>query len=257
MCCVCRLTIDGSCNTVSSEDQELIFFSKNVFIPEGARRCAKHVNNHRLAMLAIDSIKPSWIQYKKLDSDDVQLLISKCKLFFQMRKGLDFDNTLSLSDDDYKIFTSLSKDEFDDLVSQISRTDIRDSTNRSICPAIAILLCNLWLGLSNRVLTSLFQLPDKLTISRVIKSATGALMNTFVPQNLGFNHISRREIIEQYTSSIARDLMCDGKSDKATVVVDGTYVYIQGNNQDFPFTLIISDVSLLEISKSQFSKKAL
>ena len=82
-------------------------------------------------MSAIDSIKPSSIQYKKLDSDDVQLLISKCNLFFQMRKRLDFDNTLSLSDDDYKTFTSLSKDEFDDLVSQVSRTDIRDSTHVS------------------------------------------------------------------------------------------------------------------------------
>ena len=168
---MCRLTIDGSCSTISSEDRDLIFFSKNVFVPEGARCCAKHVNNHRLTMSAIDSIKPSSIQYKKLDSDDVQLLISKCKLFFQMRKRLDFDNTLSLSDDDYKIFTSLSKDEFDDLVSQVSRTDIRDSTNRSIRTAIAILLCKLRLGLSNRVLASLFQLPDELTISRAIKSA--------------------------------------------------------------------------------------
>ena len=82
-------------------------------------------------------------------------------------------------------------------------------------------------------------------------------MSTFVPRNLGFNHINRREIIEQHTSRIARDLMCDGKSDKAIIVVDGTYVYIQVNNHDFPFALIISDVSLLEISKSQFSKKVL
>ena len=124
-------------------------------------------------MSAIDSIKLSLIQYKKLDSDDVQLLISKCKLFFHMRKRLDLDNTLSLSDNDYKIFTSLSKDEFDELVSQVSRTDLRDSTNRSIPTAIAILLCNLRLELSNRVLASLFQPPDELTISRAIKS-TGA-----------------------------------------------------------------------------------
>ena len=254
---MCRLTIDGSCSTISSEDRDLIFFSKNVFVPEGARCCAKHVNNHRLTLAAIDSIKPSSIQYKRLDSADVQLLISKTKLFFQMHKRLDFDNILSLSDDDCKIFTSLSKDEFDDLVSQVSRIDIRDSTNRSIRTAIGILLCKLRLGLSNRVLASLFQLPDELTISRAIKSARSALMSTFVPQNLGFNHINRREIIEQHTSSIARDLMCDGKSDKAIIVVDGTYVYIQVNNHDFPFALIISDVSLPEVSKSQFSKKVL
>ncbi|CAF3126185.1 unnamed protein product [Rotaria sp. Silwood2] len=178
-------------------------------------------------MSAIDSIKPSSIQYKKLDSGDVQLLISKCQLFFHMRKRLDFTNTLSLSDDEYKIFTSLSKNDFDDLISQVSRIDMRDSNNRSIRTAIAILLCKLRLGLSNRALASPFQLQNELTISKAIKSARSALMSTFVPLNLGFNHISRREIIEQHTSGIARDLMCDGKSDKAIIVVDGTYVYIQ------------------------------
>lgn len=208
-------------------------------------------------MSAIDGIKPSSIQHKKLNAGDVQLLISKSQLFFQMHKRLDFDNSLSLSDDDYKIFTSLSRNEFDDLVSQVSRTDIRDSTNRSIRTAIAILLCKLRLGLSNRVLTSLFQIPDELTISRAIKSPRSALMSTFVPLNLGFNHISCREIIEQHTSGIARDLICDGKSDKAIIVIDGTYVYIQVNNHDFLFILIIFDVSSLEISKQQFSKKVL
>lgn len=190
-------------------------------------------------MSAIDSIKPSAIQYKKLDSDDVQLIISKAQLLFRSRKRLDFDSTLSLSDDDYKTFTSLSKIEFDDLISQVSKIDMRDSTNRSIRTAIAILLCKLRLGLSNRVLASLFELPDELTISRTIKSARGALMRTFVPRNLGFNHISRREIIEQHTSAIARDLMCDEKSDKAIIVIDGTYIYIQVNNQDFLFALMM------------------
>ena len=75
-------------------------------------------------------------------------------------------------------------------------------------------------------------------------------MSTFVPRNLGFNHISRCEIIEQDTSRITCDLMCDGKSDKAIVVVDGTYVCIQVNNYDFPCTLIVYDASLLEISNS-------
>ncbi len=34
-------------------------------------------------------------------------------------KRLDFDNPQSLSDDEYRIFTSLSKSQFDDLICQI------------------------------------------------------------------------------------------------------------------------------------------
>ncbi|CAF3542725.1 unnamed protein product [Rotaria socialis] len=203
--------------------------STDVFVPEGARCCSKHVNNHRLTTSAIDSIKPSSVQYRKLDSGDVQLIISECQSFCQIRKRLDFDNILSLPDGEYKFFTSLDKNEFDGLVSRVSKIDMRDSTNRSIRKAIATLLCKPRLGLSNRVLASLLQLPDELTVSRAIKSATSALMSTFVPLNFGFNRISRREIIEQHTSEIARDLICDGESDKPIIIVDGTYVYIQND----------------------------
>jgi len=186
--------------------------------------------NRRLTMAAIDKIAPSSIRYEKLGSDDIQLLITKWQMLFERQKRLDFDNAQSLSDDEYKTFTSLSKSQFDDLVSQISEYSIRNSSNRSIRTAIAILLCKLRLGLSNDMLAILFQLPDKRAVSRALESARGALMNDFVPHNLGFNHITRRKIIDQHTSTIAQQLMCDSKSDKAIIVVDSTYIYIQVDN---------------------------
>jgi hypothetical protein len=183
-------------------------------------------------MIAIDRIAPSLIQHKKLTSNDVQLLITKWQMLFQKQKRLDFDNPQSLSDDEYKIFTSLSKSQFDDLISQIFASNIRNSSNRSIRTAIAILLCKLKLGLSNGLLAILFQLPDKRAVARTLESARGALMSDFVPYNLGFNHIARREIIDQHTSTIAQQLMCDGKSDRVIIVVDSTYIHIQVDNHD-------------------------
>jgi hypothetical protein len=102
----------------------------------------------------------------------------------------------------------------------------------SIRTAIAILLCKLKLGLSNGLLAILFQLPDKRAVARTLESARGALMSDFVPYNLGFNHIARREIIDQHTSTIAQQLMCDGKSDRVIIVVDSTYIHIQVDNHD-------------------------
>ena len=51
-------------------------------------------------------------------------------------------------------------------------------------------------------------------------------MTEFVPYNLGFNHITRREIINQHTSATARQLMCNDEPDNAIIVADGTYIYI-------------------------------
>lgn len=177
-------------------------------------------------MAAVDSVVPSSVQYKKFTSVDVQILISKWQIIFQKQKRLDFDDSHSLSDEEYKAFTSLTKIQFNDLMSRLSTYDIRNSSNRSIRTTIAILLCKLRLGLSNTLLAILFQLSDKRAVSRTVKSARGALMKNFVPYYLGFNHITCHEIIEQKTSTISELLMCDDESNQAIVVADSTYIYI-------------------------------
>ena len=116
---------------------------------------------------------------------------------------------------------------------KIVTSNIRSTSNRSIRTAVAIMLCKLRLGLSNTILAILFQLPNKRAISRAIESARTALMQNFVPNNLGFNHVTRRQIIDEHTSTISRELMCGGESDRAILVADGTYIYIQVTNLHF------------------------
>ena len=68
----------------------------------------------------------------------------------------------------------------------------------------------------------MFQLPDKRTVSRIIKSAREAILKSFVPYHLGYGHISRQDVIYHRTTTIARELMCGGTADTAIVVIDGT-----------------------------------
>ena len=200
---------------------------KNVFVPEGARCCGEHIFNDQLNVDAIDQIRPSIVQVMKFNASDVQLLIDQWWIRFQEQKRLNFDDPRYVSDDECKVLTSLSKVQFEDLVCQISESGIRNSSNRSIRTAVAILLCKLRLGMSNAFLAVLFQLPDKRTVSRCIESARTALMNRFVPKNLGFSHIRRNETIHQHTSTLAQYLVCDNEPNTAILVIDSTYIYIQ------------------------------
>ena len=206
---------------------------KNVFIPEGARCCPDHLIEDRFKSEAIDQIAPSSVQIKRLNADDIQLLLNKWQIIYREKKRLDFDTSYSMSDKEYQALTSLSKSQFDDLIGTISQTRIRNSSNRSIRTAIGILLCKLRLGLSNELLAILFELPDKRAVSRADESARNALMSEFVPSNVGFNHISRGETINQHTTNIAKQLMCENDNDTAVVVVDSTYIYIQVKNKLF------------------------
>ncbi|CAF3376716.1 unnamed protein product [Rotaria socialis] len=226
-CCICSANMERNSRTVSAEDRDLIFLKKNILIPEGARCCSQHLDDDRLTKNAVDKVGPFSIQSKRFSSSDVQLLISRWQILFEQQKRFDFDNPLSLSDDEYQILTSLTKVQFEDLASYLFNSNIRNSSNRSIRTALAILLCKLRLGLSLNILAVLFQLPDKKAVSRSLKTVRAALMARFVPSNLGFNHITRQEIIDQHTSTMARRLMCDAESNTAIVVIDGTYLYIQ------------------------------
>ncbi|CAM4761070.1 unnamed protein product [Rotaria magnacalcarata] len=120
ICCICPSNISKNSRVISSEDRYLILLNKNVFVPEDARCCPYHMVNQRPTMAAMNSIAPSSIQYKKFSSNDIQLLISKWQTYFERQKRLDFDNSEALSNDEYQAFTSLSKDQFNDLASQIA-----------------------------------------------------------------------------------------------------------------------------------------
>ncbi|CAF4608076.1 unnamed protein product, partial [Rotaria socialis] len=129
--------------TVSSEDRYLLLLKKNIFIPEGARFFPDHVTNRRFKSEAIDKIAPYSTQMKKVNAVDVQLLLSNCQMLYEDKKRFDFDNSQSMSDDEYRTLTSLSKSQFDDLIGRLSQSNILNSSNRPIRTAIAILLCKL------------------------------------------------------------------------------------------------------------------
>ncbi|CAF3845452.1 unnamed protein product [Rotaria sp. Silwood1] len=234
--CLCGARLDRSSavrslkspSNISSEDGYFIFFTRNIWIPEGARCCSDHLVNHQLKQEAIDQIKPVSIRQEELNSADVQLLLNKSQVILEnQNKKFNFDDLLGLTDDEYRLLTSLSKDDFNKFVKTVSSSGIRNSSNRSIRTAIGIYLCKIRLGLSNRLLACMFQLPDKKTVFRIIDSARQAILKSFVPYNLGFEHITRHDVINHHTTTIARELMCGGASTTAIVVIDGTYIYIQ------------------------------
>lgn len=124
-----------------------------------------------------------------------------------------------------------SLDQFEDLLQYLS--PMRNTSIRSVRVALAIYLTKFRLGLSNSVLASMFHLSYRRSVSRIIHSVRKTMMETFVPDYIGFRHIDRRTIIEQHSSAIANDLLLDS-NDQIAVVVDGTYLYVQkSTNNEF------------------------
>ncbi|XP_078340851.1 uncharacterized protein LOC111112081 [Crassostrea virginica] len=138
-----------------------------------------------------------------------------------------------MDDVEYNVITGFDRQEFNDIVSSLS--SINTSRNRSKRTCVAILLMKLRSALSNKMLAVLFSMT-KFQVRRAIVSTRTAMMRDFVPNNLGFKHITREKVIQNHTRQLAKDLLTnDITSDPAILVLDGTYVYIQ-KSSNFSFS---------------------
>lgn len=57
------------------------------------------------------------------------------------------------------------------------------------------------------------------------------MMTQFVPQNMGFDHITRGEVISNHSPIFLRELLASGDSNIAILLLDCTYIYIEKSSK--------------------------
>ena len=80
-------------------------------------------------------------------------------------------------------------------------------------------------GMSNKVLSTIFSI-SRSSLRCEISSVREALIQTFVPRNLGLQHITREDVIQKHTRPLAQTIFSDATNSLAKLVLDGTYIYI-------------------------------
>ena len=80
----------------------------------------------------------------------------------------------------------------------------------SVREALAIFLVKIRLGLSNRVLACLFRLTSKRSLPHICHQVRVALMQDFVPNHVGFQHVSREIILAQHQRAVTTALLTNG-----------------------------------------------
>ena len=99
--------------------------------------------------------------------------------------------------------------------------------------ALAIFLAKIRLELSNRVLACLYRLTSKRSVSHICHQVQVALMQDFVPNHVGFQHVSREAILAQHQTVVATELLTNGP-DQIVLIADGTYFFCQkSSNSEF------------------------
>ncbi|XP_052695575.1 uncharacterized protein LOC128173959 [Crassostrea angulata] len=156
-------------------------------VGKSARCCPVHIVNDTINTESIENLVPPK-DTRFVNRTTIMELVEQLKEEALQRgsKRIDFDDPSSLSDRDYLTLTGLRKFDFDDLLLHVQSADIR----------------------------------------RAVSSKRQVLSNKFVPNHLGFKHITRDAVISEHTRPLAKELFSP-TFNQAILVLDGTYIYVQ------------------------------
>ena len=214
--------------TIFDEDRDLLFIQSNIFIPKGSRCCRGHVSDGRLINDDLNQIRPREIIQISSSSSDILTWFDKFRNHYNSICYSDFDLPFAMSEFDCNNLTGITKLNFEHLIKLLVDSNIKHLSNRSLRNAIG-LLTKLRLGISNNVLTTIFQISNPKAVSRNITAVRQAMLTHFVLYYFGFNHISRQEVINNHSSPLVTQLLT-GKPNTVVLVIDGTDLYIQVRN---------------------------
>lgn len=197
---------------------------RRIKIPRENRCCSEHLVNGKLTPMSLQLINPSK-EYTTMSAEavtefihDLTDEISKSQL------AVDFNTNSNLTSDNYKLLLGITREQFDDLMTYCKT--VKSSPNRSSRNAVAMLLMKLRLNVSQRVLAHMFHVENISVVSDAIDSVSKILETNFVPKFLGYDHVTREDVLELHSVPAFQTLL-EKEDDQLILILDGTYLYVQ------------------------------
>ena len=157
----------------------------------------------------------------------VKLLTYMREICINNQNKIGFDN---IDNRDCENLTGLLCDQFEDICSFVF-VNIKSTPSRTPKTSVGLFLMKIKCALSNKLLSTLFNISIS-SVRRAVHTVRQAFMRSFVPLYLGFESITWEQIIKYHTRPLATTLL-GGGDDGLILVLDGTYIYIYSNKQQF------------------------
>ncbi|CAF3400923.1 unnamed protein product, partial [Rotaria sp. Silwood2] len=188
-CSICGKNFSSkkiSCQEINQSIRIQYLLDHNIYIPIGNRCCSSHNFDKAVDIQSVEQIKKNKLNYCMIKRDELITILNEmkeelknkdCKIHaLNQNPPLNFDDDEApMSDSNYHVLTGLTREQFNDLCSEIPPSALRDTDIRTPRTAIACLLVKLRLGLSHQALCTLFSVEDKRKMSRILDSACTAI----------------------------------------------------------------------------------
>ena len=222
-CCICKSKEGRVCVPNHAIAQAWTY--NGVLIPKLNCCCRSHLNAKReFNAEALEIVKTIDNPIDVSGPSVFDLLQNVTNQFNSKLGRMDFTEAGSLQDVDFERLLGMNIEQFSDLFTYV-KNKLNTSCNRKPKNALAMFLMKLKLDLSQEFLGFFFEIHSQPRVSDTLKAVASALMESFVPQFLGVNHLIRNEYSLNHKSQfVHRRFEIEGNNIAA--IIDGTYVYI-------------------------------
>lgn len=202
-----------------------IFLERDIYVPQYTKTCQHHLTNDNLILLVLLPGLQYFNRPYVIPGQDTLAFLQGLKNKVKNSRNLSVES--EYTDEEFKIITSLTKAEFNDLLTFCERVQENNVFRYIYKKDLITFLCKLRQGLSDEFLRVIFNYTTRQAVSMAIANVRRSLMVRFVPQNVGFQAITRQEYIERHVTPFANELYNpDPQTPRVIAVVDGTYSYI-------------------------------
>jgi len=201
------------------------FILRDIYIPEHVKSCLCHLDDNGFILqpllLGLRSINRPYI----IKGPQLQAFLQGLRSVAKNKTKIVDEN--SLSDDEFECLCPINKEQFRELIIYCDEIP-QDGGHRYVSKKdLLMFLCKMRQGLSDNFLKVIFQYSSRQAVSMAIATVRQSLMQRFVPNNIGFDAITRDDYITRHVTDFANELYNpEPQTTRVIAIIDGTYVYI-------------------------------
>lgn len=197
----------------------------NIIITENGRVCEEHLQEDIWHLLPLqDNLTEEFTAEQIVHT----LTMMKNKISTDF---LNFEHYENINANELHTWIGLTHLQFSDVLENVTSLN-RHRDKRTIMAAV---LAKMRTGDSNARLASIFKMSES-SFQRKLKIGLEALLSDFVPSRVGFDHITREEVVQK-NLMIPERLFGNPDSPieerKLITILDGTYIYLQKSSNYF------------------------
>lgn len=226
-CIICQTTVNT--HAIPVESRVDAFIQQNVYIPANARSCRHHYDHRGYFLRPLLVGLPYYNRPYVIRGSELQQFMQAFRTVAVNQNVID---THTLTDEEFIVMTSITKEQFEDLFAYCDSVYDPDGRKRNIDRRhLLIFLCKMRQGLSDEFLRVIFKFNTRQALSKIVSNVRSSLMLRFVPGNLGLEAITRDQCINLHVTEFANYLYNDApETQRMIAYIDGTYAPTEKNS---------------------------